>query len=240
VAGAAAPLAVAAALHPFRDDVSTANAVLLLALVVVGVATTGSRVAGLVAALSATLWFDFFLTEPYSTFTISSRDDVETAVLLAVVGLAVTEIALWGRRQQARSSGRAGYLDGLVEAAGLAARADVDRAALVEVVGEQVREVLGVDSVRFESGRPGGGHPHLERDGTLVHAGGVLDVDRTGLPTWDVVELPVASGGVALGRYVVTAASRTAYPDAERRRVAVALADQVGAALGRDRQDRRA
>ena len=50
-------------------------------------------------------------------FAISQRDDIEAAVLLALIGLAVTEIALWGRRQQARASIRAGYLSGVVPAA---------------------------------------------------------------------------------------------------------------------------
>src|SRR3954451_20582263 len=50
----------------------------------------------------------------YFHFAIAERDDVEGAVRLALIGLAVTEIALWGRRQQARGSTRAGYLRGVV------------------------------------------------------------------------------------------------------------------------------
>ncbi|MBO0876722.1 MAG: DUF4118 domain-containing protein [Pseudonocardia sp.] len=42
---------------------------------------------------------DFFVTEPYDRFAITKRADIETAVLLMLVGVAVTEIALWGRRQ---------------------------------------------------------------------------------------------------------------------------------------------
>ena len=38
------------------------------------------------------------LTEPYARFTITDPNDIEATVLLVLVGLAVTEIALWGRR----------------------------------------------------------------------------------------------------------------------------------------------
>ena len=60
------------------------------------------------AALSSAVWFDFFLTEPYNRLTISDQADIETAALLVLVGIAVTEVALWGRRQQARRQSGAG------------------------------------------------------------------------------------------------------------------------------------
>ena len=41
-------------------------------------AATGDRFAGLLAAVSGGVWFDFFLTEPYLRFTIEDRDDIET------------------------------------------------------------------------------------------------------------------------------------------------------------------
>ena len=102
----AVPLAVCATLSAARGTVASDNAVLVLVLVVVAVAASGSRLAGVVAALSSAAWFDYFLTRPLHHFTIADRDDVETAVLLTLVGIAVTEIALWGRRQQARLSER--------------------------------------------------------------------------------------------------------------------------------------
>src|SRR2546428_173356 len=80
---------------------------------VVAVAATGYRPAGFLAAASAAAWFDFFLTRPYERFTITRREDIETTVLLLVLGIAVTEIAVWGRRQHAAASRRAGYLDGI-------------------------------------------------------------------------------------------------------------------------------
>lgn len=117
----AAPGATCVILAALRNVLPNANAALVLALVVVAVAAVGHRPSGLVAALSSAVWFDFFLTEPYYDFTIADRDDIETAVLLTLVGLAVTEIALWGRRHQSRASRREGYLDGVVAAARMVA-----------------------------------------------------------------------------------------------------------------------
>lgn len=62
--------------------------------------------AGVLAALSATVWFArgaaaigySFLTRPYQTFDINASADVETAVLLLIVGLIVSQLAARARR----------------------------------------------------------------------------------------------------------------------------------------------
>ena len=94
LAGLAAPLALTAILIPFRDSFPNTHAALALVLVVVTVAATGYRLAGVLASVSAAVWFDFFLTVPYYQFTITRRADVETAALILVIGIAVTEIAV--------------------------------------------------------------------------------------------------------------------------------------------------
>ena len=113
------PLLVCAVLIPFRDSFDNANAALLLVLLIVAVASFGIRPAGVVAAVSSAVWFDFFLTVPYNRLTINDRGDIETTILLVVIGAAVTEIAIWGRRQQARASRQKGYLDGVLTASEL-------------------------------------------------------------------------------------------------------------------------
>lgn len=115
------PLAVCALLALFRDSFQNTDAALVLVLVVVAVAANGNRPAGVLAALSAAVWFDFFLTAPYGRFTIDRRLDVETTVLLLAVGVAVTELAAWGRRKAAEASGQAGYLAGIRAAIEVAA-----------------------------------------------------------------------------------------------------------------------
>ena len=101
-AAAVAPLLACLVLAAFRDSITAATAVLVLVLLVVGAASTGVRIAGIVAAASGAVWFDFFLTKPYETLAINDRNDVEAAVLLVLIGVAVTEVALWGHRQQAQ------------------------------------------------------------------------------------------------------------------------------------------
>lgn len=58
-----------------------------------------------------------------------------------------------------------------------------------------------------------------------------ISVERDGLPTDEKVGLIVRQGGAVHGQYVLTAATRVARPSVEQLRVAVLLADQVGAAL---------
>ena len=228
------PVAACALLSLVRDVVTNNNAALVLVLVVVAVAATGYRVAGLVAAVVSAASFDFFLTQPYLQFAIAERDDLEPAVLLALIGLAVTEIALWGRRQQARASTRAGYLDGVVSAARLAASGTTSPSDLVQLVARQIGDVLDLDECRFEAGpNSDPERPRLHPDGSVTWRGRVVDVAREGLPTLDVVELPATSAGVEHGRFLLVSTSAVRRPDLERRLVAVTLADQAAAALVR-------
>jgi hypothetical protein len=232
VVGVAAvvPLVACVVLSAFRDSVANTNAALVLVLVVVAAAATGVRAAGIVAALSGAVWFDYFLTEPYGRFAITDRADVETAVLLVLVGLAVTEIALWGRRQQARASREQGYLDGVISAAGTVGAGRISTAALVEQVCRQIGDVLRLDRCRFDTGTAAV-LATLDDDGAMTYDGRPHDVGRLGLPTDTEIALAVRSGGVARGRFLLTAATGVVRPSVEQLRVAGALANQVGAAL---------
>lgn len=162
LAGLAAPLALAAILVPFHNGFPDTDAALALQLVVVGVAANGYRLAGLLAAASAAAWFDFFLTVPYERFTITRRADIQTTVLLLAVGVAVTEIAVWGRRQHGAASRRAGYLDGISTAARAVATGS-SPAALTEQVCGQLTRLLSLSSCRFQAGAAlsGGGRSPL-------------------------------------------------------------------------------
>ena len=141
LAGLAAPLVLAVILVPFRSGLPDTDAALALILVVVAVAASGHRLAGVLAAVSAAVWFDFFLTVPYERFTITRRADIETTVLLLAIGAAVTEIAVRGRRQHAAAARRAGYLDG-INAAARAVATGESAAALTSQVCEQLTGLL--------------------------------------------------------------------------------------------------
>jgi K+-sensing histidine kinase KdpD len=227
---AVTPLVICALLTMFRGSFANTNAALILVLVVVAFAATGLRTAGVVAAASSALWFDFLLTEPYQQFTITDRDDVETMVLLLLVGIAVTEVALWGRRQQAQASLQEGFLGGIMSAASGAAGGTIPQDVLTAEVAARIADVLHLDSCRFDPGTSGG-LPRLNRDGSVTWQGRVLDVERDGLPTNTRIALPVENGGASLGRFLLTAATGVRRPDLQQRLVVVALADQVGAAL---------
>lgn len=225
------PAGVCAGLAPFRERLANTNAALVLVLLVVMAAATGPRSAGIVAALSSTLWFDFFLTQPYQHFTITSQADIETAALLTLVGVAVTEVALWGRRQQAHASKQHGYLQGVVQTAGLVAAGSSSTETLIEHVTEQLMEFLDLDDCRFDTYTRNAAPSAVLRDGTVVRRGWNVDVQRHGLPTDSEIELRVHHDGITRGRFLLVASTRVVRPSLPQMQVAVALADQVGAAL---------
>lgn len=224
------PLAVCVAMVPFRTDVANTNVALVLVLVVVGAAATGRRAAGIGAALSSGVWFDFFLTEPYQQLTITDRADLETTVLLLLIGIAVTEIALWGRREQARSSRRVGYLAEIVSSVRLLTDSDTPPSVLIAHVQRQILTVLDLDECQFHT-RSSGGHPRLNDDGSVTRIGQTVDVERDGLPTDDRIELLIEHAGVVHGVFLLDATTRVRHPDLDRRVIAVTLAQLTGSAL---------
>jgi K+-sensing histidine kinase KdpD len=226
-----APLAVSGVLLPLRAHLANTQLALVLVLVVVAVAASGNRLAGIVAALGAGVWFDFFFTHPYQRLTIAHRSDIETFVLLLLVGVAVTELAVWGRRQQARASRDAGYLAGVHAAAAVAATGG-SPSELIKTVSGQLIGVLGLAGCHYQAGVAGrGSPPRLQHDGRITVNNTVWDVERSGLPSDSAIELLVQNGGRLHGRFLLSAAPHTK-PSLDQRLVAITLADQVGAALG--------
>ncbi len=174
--------------------------------------------------------FDFFLTRPYERFSITDHTDIETTVLLLAVGISVTELAWWGRRQHALALEQAGYLAGIRAAANAVATGTSPRTLTAEV-SDQLTQLLTLDHCRFQTGVAGVGRPlRLQHDGSVVRDKTVVEVDRAGLPADEDIELIVESGGRLAGRFLFTAAPE-ARPSLEQRLVATALADQVGAAF---------
>jgi K+-sensing histidine kinase KdpD len=226
-----APFLTAAILSTARASVTAATSVLVMVVWVVGAAATGDRLAGILAAVSAGAWFDFFLTEPYLRLTIADADDIEATVLLVVISLAVSELALWGYRQQKQAARRSGYLDGVLAAARAVAEGDLPPATVVDVVARQITDVLGVDNCRYIDGPVRDARiAVLDHDGVLTRNGHTVDVERSGLPADEYVAVPVQRGPQIVGHFRITATSHLAYPTREQRRVAVLLADQVAAA----------
>ena len=231
IAGSAVlPLLACWLLSLARNSFANTNAALCLVLLVVAAASTGIRIAGMTAALAAAAGFDFFLTEPFRTFSIHSSADLETAVLLLLVGAAVSEIAIWGRRQQARASREQGYLDGLISTAAAVAAGHATPAELINLVGKQIVALLQIDRCQFNSATRYG-LPALSSDGLVTRNGHRVDVSRKGLPTDTSLVLPIRYAGTVYGHYVLTASTRVVRPSRAQLQVAVMLAEQVGGAL---------
>ncbi|MGI8331975.1 DUF4118 domain-containing protein [Actinomadura scrupuli] len=228
VAGVLAPLALSAVLLPFRTGSANTNVALALVVVVVAVAVNGHRVAGALAALSAAVWFDFFFTQPYQRFTIAKAEDVQTAVLLLLVGLVVSQLAARARRLKTIVVTDAGYLSQLHQTAELTQSAR-SPSTVVDHVNRQLTDLLGLRGCRFEYGSLLGHPPRLEQDGTVVVGHKHWDVDRHGLPP-EEVELRTFGNGHYYGRFMLQPTPGT-IPSLQARLVAVTLADQVGRAL---------
>ena len=228
LAALALPLALTAALVPFRTSFPNTDAALVLMLAVVAVAANGDRLAGVLAAISAAVWFDFFLTRPYERFTITRTADIETTVLILVIGVAVTELAVWGRRQHVAATRRAGYLAGL-NAAAEAVAAGNSPPALIDQVCDRLTRLLSLRACRFEYGVAGLGKPaRMLHNGQVTVGTRAQDTERDGMPA--DTELLVETGGILQGRFTLQALPGSR-PTLESRLVAIALADQVGAAL---------
>lgn len=230
LAGLLAPLAVAAGMTPWRTTIPNTDAALILVVVVVAIAANGHRAAGVLAAASTAAWFDFFLTVPYDRFTITRRTDLETTVLLLAVGVAVTEIAVRARRHHARSDTEAAYVGAVHTTAELIASGR-PAPEVTEHVISCVQAVLGLRSCRYQDHTFLGHPPRLEADGHLTWNGARWAIDRHGLPSGEI-ELLVRQDGRGIGRLMLTAEPGTA-PSLQARRVAVTLADQLGASLAR-------
>ena len=228
VVAALAPIAVGAALVPFRRDLDNANLALILVLVVVLAAIVGGRRAGAVAAIMATLSFDFFLTRPYLSLKVETSNDVETVLILLGVGLLVGAVASRGRRAEHQRDQAAGAITRVHRIADLVARgasvADVARA-----VTDELRELLSLHDCFLEFPPFLYSMPRLERGGNVdapehhwFSGGLALSADG--------VELPVLEQGTEAARFVLI--GDPAVPvTIEERVAAVALADQFGTAL---------
>ena len=228
LAALAAPVAAAAILLPFRASWSNTNAAMLLVVVVVGVAAIGNRVAGGLAAVSAAAWFDFFFTLPYYRFTIRSTADITTAVLLLVVGVAVSQLAARARRLQVIAITDAGYLAQIHQTASLTQTARSPD-AVADHVREQLIGLLGLEGCRFEYGSLLGHPPRLEPDGTVIAGHGKWDVEESGLPG-EEIELRTFGNGQYYGRFMMKPKPGSK-PSLQARLVAVTLADQAGRAF---------
>jgi K+-sensing histidine kinase KdpD len=223
-----APIAVALLLIPARNHLTSADDALVLVVVTVAIASQGSRPRAIVAALVAAASFDFILTRPYGSFRISRQADVITEILFVVVGLLVGELAARGRRErQAAAMGRS-EIARLHDLSQRIAQGEEPDFVLIAVAAE-LRELLSLQDCQFLREQPSGKGAWIASDGTVRLNPLRWPAASAGLPTRRV-ELPVHGGGEVVGTFILTPTPSTPITH-EQCVVAVALADQLGAAM---------
>jgi len=211
-----------------RPELHENHVTLVLVLTVALVSAAGLRPAGLVAAVTTALAYDYFWTEPYYSFRIFDGQDILTVLLLALVGGAIEQLSWWGGRQRATAARRRDYLAALSQAA--EPTAPGAHAATLEALSETVRNVLNADGCRLvlDEELPS---TVLHGDGSVTRGGRTMDVDSNGLPTDDIIAIPVTRPGSQPVYFAVTASSQIARPTAEQRQVAALLAYLVAGSL---------
>ncbi|MFF0105527.1 hypothetical protein [Streptomyces hirsutus] len=165
---------------------------------------------------------------PSQSFAINQSEDVETATLLLTVGLAVSQLAARARRLQVVAVTDAEYLTRIHDTA-QPAQSTTSADAVVDHVERQLTELLQLRGCRFEYGSLLGHPPRLEQDGSVTTGRRRWDADQRGWPQGEI-ELRAMGNGRYQGRFMLTP-SPGARPTLQARLVAVALADQAGAAL---------
>jgi hypothetical protein len=226
---------VSAALLPWRDDIRTSNVSLALVLVVLGAAVVGGRLSGALAALVSVAGFDFFFTHPFSSFAIEGRDDVETAVLLLVVGVVVGELVVRTRRSEQVAVESRAEVVRVRRLSELAAGGEpVGR--LIGIVQGELATLLQLRGCRFEPPPFERGPAELTHQGVRVPS---VPAERPGAEEAGRAVLPVWGEGREVGRFVLELADGTTgitLPP-EDRALALALADQLGTVLAAHASD---
>ncbi len=225
------PLLVAGLLVPFRDDLASANVVLVYVLVVVCGAAVGTRWSGALTAVVAAMSYDFFFTRPYQSLKIDNANDLETTLLLLALGLIVAELVAFTRRHRAHAASRGDEIQMLRRTAEMVASGTTSDRVL-DTVRDELVELLSLVECRYEAAPFTSTLPRIERTGAIEGAHRRWIAGEFTLPGLGA-EIPVAARGQTFGRFVLI-------PDVsvgvsiEERIVAVALVDQLGAALAAD------
>jgi hypothetical protein len=230
--GAIAAVLVAGLLVPLRDWLGSANVALILAAVVVGAAVFGGRFAGGITSIAAALSFDYFYTEPLYNLRINDHQDIITALLLLVLGVAVGQLAVmrYGARRVEQLHARgAAHLEDV--AAVVAAGANLDE--VWPVVRRALIDQLDLAACQFEPAPFTTEYTPLDRAGHIDSHKLRYEPGGFALPL-DGATLPVAANGEELGRLVLVPRPGRGTTRSQRR-VAVALADQLAVAAARSR-----
>lgn len=219
--GLALPALAAALLIPLRNTITAPTQTLILVLPVVAVGVLAHRVAAALAAVSAALAYDVFLTEPYYSFTIDAAEDAEAAIVLGVIGILVGTLVARELEARMRSASRADELAALRAVSRALGTGDPDR--LIHVTTDRIRDLLDLRSCDWSAGFHGRVGHVMSADGALSEWQGASFPDA-------IVEVPVVHLGTELGRLLLRPQS-SAIVSAEERATVLAAADMLAAGL---------
>ncbi len=231
VIGGLAPLVISGLLVPFRtESIVAANVALVFVIVVVIAAAEGGRTAGIVAAVVSTLCYDFFFTRPFQSLKIDNGDDIGTAVLLLVISLIVAQLVGFAHRSRKRSDRT--YEDTVrVHRVAELAAAGAPIEAIISAVESELTELLSLRECRYEA-VPSVELPEIGRLGALDAGHRRFVGHELSLPD-EGAAIRVLGRGRELGRLVLVPRTDVGV-SIDEGRIAVAIADQLGAALAAD------
>jgi K+-sensing histidine kinase KdpD len=172
-----ASLVAGVALVPFRGEIGLENVAIVYLAVVILASVVGGRAAGLVAALSAALSYNWFFTTPYYTLRIDSVSQVVTVLLLFAAGL----LASLGGRATRRAGARVREEEDAIRALHAISRAAATGDSADRVAAEQLLALLDARAVQVvrdggqvvaAAGEPVGeldldALPHLDEEGRI-------------------------------------------------------------------------
>ena len=228
--GGLVPIVIAAALVGVRGEIASTNVALLLVLVVVATAAFGGRGPAALSAVVAAISYDFFFTRPFNSLRIDRADDVETTLILLAIALVVGQLAVHARhtrRDVSRGRDELASMRRMAELAATGAAAP----ELIDAATTELTALMALTGCTFDVGPAGSSSlPVLERTGRIESGFRRVDADgELALPP-SGVRLPVTGAGREVGSLVLEP-DPTVGVTVEARLVAVALADQLGAAL---------
>lgn len=219
-------LSAAATLVLIRGEVDNSVTVLALAGVISLCGALGGWRAGIWAAVSAAVGFNFFHTQPYLSLRIHDADDVLTTAALIVVGLVAGVTSSVAHRRTERYEEAGTELGAVERVADLVATggdpADVETSVRAELLG-----LLGLAGCEF--GVNPGDRPLLGRRGDLVDALKTFHDGGFELPAGGIA-IPVLRRGDVVG-HLLCDPTPGAVVSLAHRRAAVALADLLGASF---------
>jgi K+-sensing histidine kinase KdpD len=219
------PIAATILLLPLRDHVENTNLALALVVAILFAAVVGGRIGGCASAVGSAFAFDFFLTRPFISLRISAADDVQTTLLLAVIGLIAGELVERARRSGARAEATAVELASAYQRAEFAAGTE-EPGRLIGLAVDELTRMLGLKSCRFVPGPLPTAMPVLTHQAVRVPAN--VAPSARGL-----IGLAVRAHGRLQGHLVMAFPTRTVGTSltSDQRHAAVAIADQLGVGL---------